>query len=34
MMKDSDLECFREFDLKSFRDRFYEKSSETEVFII
>lgn len=31
MMEDSDLPCFQEFDLKIFRSRFFEKSTDKEV---
>ena len=31
MMIDSDLACFKEFDLKEFRSRFLEHSTEDEV---
>jgi hypothetical protein len=31
MMKESDLACFQEFDLKVFRGRFMENLSEHEV---
>jgi hypothetical protein len=31
MMKDSDLGCFKEFDIKDFRSRFVENLTEQEV---
>ncbi len=34
MMEESDLPCFAEFDLKVFRSRFLENSTDKEVFKI
>jgi hypothetical protein len=34
MMKDSDLGCFKEFDIKDFRSRFVENLTEQEVYIL
>ena len=34
MMEDSDLPCFQEFDLKVFRSRFFEKSTDKEVIYV
>ncbi len=34
MMKDSDLSCFKEFDIKDFRSRFVENLTEQEVYIL
>jgi phosphatidylinositol 4-kinase len=31
MMEESDLPCFQEFDIKVFRSRFFEKSTDKEV---
>lgn len=31
MMEDTDLPCFQEFDIKLFRSRFFEKSTDKEV---
>ena len=31
MIIDSDINCFQEFDIKQFRNRFLEKASEKEV---